>query len=203
MGRTSMSMLPLEMVLERAGYRVLNFNFSSYGPSIVEIAGYLGESIEEELGAFPARRVHFVGHSLGSIVITRLLADEQIDADVGRVVMLAPPNRGSEVADRLAPALGRLLPPIVELTTAHRTSVGLRPPAGVEFAIIAGDADGKVAVSETCLAGAAAHVAVPSGHTFIMLRPSVIGMVRAFLASGAITNAAATPVDCSSTGARS
>jgi pimeloyl-ACP methyl ester carboxylesterase len=197
MGRTSVSMLPMEISLERSGYRVLNFNYSSYGPSIAEIAGHLADSLEEELGAFPARRVHFVGHSLGNIVITRLLANEAIPVGVGRVAMLAPPNRGSRVADRLAPTLSWLLPPITELTTAHRSAAGLRPPDGVEFAIIAGDADGKVAVAETCLPGAAAHVAVPSGHTFIMIRPSVIEMVREFLASGAISDAAATPVDCS------
>jgi pimeloyl-ACP methyl ester carboxylesterase len=184
MGRTSLSMLPLELALERSGYRVLNFHYSSYGPSIAQIGTALAHSIDAELRDDPAANVHFVGHSLGNIVLRWLLVHQPPPARLGRFVMLAPPNRGSRVADRLAPYLGWLLAPISELETVSSTAVELPAPPGVEFAIIAGEWDDKVRVVETCLPGASAHAVIPSGHTFILMRSDVIRMIRRFLGEG-------------------
>lgn len=186
MGRTSVSMLPLAYALRRDGYRTLNFGYSSYGPSVAAIAATLGRAVDGELRARPATRVHFVGHSLGNIVVRRLLADHPPDAALGRFVMLAPPNRGSRAADRLAPYLGWLLKPLPELRTAGGTVANLPPPAGLEFAIVAGQQDGKVGVAETRLPGAKAHAVVPAGHTFIAMNPTVVAMVRRFLAEGVL-----------------
>ena len=57
--------------------------------------------------------------------------------------------------------------------------------------MIAGARDGKVAVEETCLEGAA-HAVVPSGHTVIMLRPAVMERVEGFLATGELMGASDT-----------
>ncbi|MBW3629883.1 MAG: alpha/beta fold hydrolase [Gemmatimonadetes bacterium] len=186
MGRTSLSMLPLQLALQRSGYRVLNFHYSSYGPSVPRIAAALARSIDAELNARPASRVHFVGHSLGNIVVRWLLVHDPPNREIGRFVMLAPPNRGSTVADRLSPYIGWLLAPISELRTDSGTAVELPPPWGIEFAIIAGGKDRKVRIAETCLTGATAFAVVPSGHTFIPMRPDVIAMTRRFLADGVL-----------------
>lgn len=187
MGRTSLSMFPLQFYLERAGYRVLNFHYSSYGPSIADIAGALTGRVNAELMRHPAPRVHFVGHSLGNIVVRALLARYTISAPLGRTVMLAPPNRGSRAADRLTPYTRWLLAPISELRTTNSTVARLPlPPPGLEFAIIAGERDGKVSIAEACLSGANAFAVVPSGHTFIMMRPKVLRMLRQFLETGSM-----------------
>lgn len=182
MGRTALSMAPLEIAMRRAGYRVLNVGYSSQRPSVAEIGQQLADAIDTELERAPAPRVHVVGHSLGTVA-TRWMLTHDPPAVPGRIVMLAPPNRGAHSADRLARWVGWALPPIRDLQTTGGLAVSLSVPDGTEVAVIAGDRDGKVWVQETCLEGAA-HVVVPSRHTFIMMRPRVIGLVRTFLASG-------------------
>jgi alpha-beta hydrolase superfamily lysophospholipase len=200
MGRTPLSMLPMAVALRRQGYEVLNFGYSSYGPSVAEIGSKLAAEVREE---GPPRRVHFVGHSLGNIIVRWMLEYERPD-HLGRVVMLAPPNQGSRLADRLERPLGWLLEPLSELTTdSLSTARRLPPPEGVEFAVLAGDRDGKVSVAETFLPGAREHRVVPSRHTFIMLRPSVVEMTGRFLRTGSLEepedparSPAPTPIRC-------
>ena len=191
MGRTTISMAPLAISLRRAGYRVLNVGYDSQGPSVAEIAQGVGAEVEAALADEPAPRVHFVGHSLGTVAIRWLLIHDPPER-VGRAVLLAPPNRGSHEADRLAGLVGWALPPIRELRTTGGTAVDLGAPPGVEVAVIAGARDGKVAVEETCLEGAA-HAVVPSAHTFLMMLPRVMGSVRAFLATGTLPGASDVP----------
>lgn len=187
MGRTALSMVPMEVSLRRAGYRVLNVGYDSQGPSVAEIGAQVGEEVAEAIRHEPAVRVHFVAHSLGTVVVRWILTHDP-PAEAGRAVFLAPPNRGSHTADRMAWLTGWALPPIRELRTAGGTAVDLGAPPDAEIAVIAGDRDGKVTVAETCLDGAA-HAVVPSGHTFIMMRPRVMGMVRAYLATGVLPDA--------------
>lgn len=186
MGRTPISMLPLELHLEDVGYRVMNFGYSSYGPDVSTIGQNLAAALAEELSARPATRVHFVGHSLGNIIVRWTLAYQPPEAELGRFLMLAPPNRGSSAADRMAPFVGWLLTPIRELRTTESTVRALPPLDGIDFAIVAGKDDGKVSVAETCLQGASDHVVVPSAHTFIMLPPSIHLLIDHFLATGEI-----------------
>jgi pimeloyl-ACP methyl ester carboxylesterase len=197
LGRTPLSMLPMALALRREGYEVLNFSYSSYGPSVAEIGARLASAVRSRTPAGAPRRVHFVGHSLGNVVIRWTLEYDRPDA-TGRVVMLAPPNQGSEVANRLERGLSWLLAPLPELTTDSLSTVRrLPPPEGVEFAVLAGDRDGKVSVTETYLTGARDHRVVPSRHTFIMLRPSVVGMTSRFLRTGALGNSGGTgPLPC-------
>ena len=201
MGRTSMSMWPMERALEADGYRVLNFFYSSYGPTIAEIGAELSRAVDAEVAAQPVARVHFVGHSLGNIVVRWMLANDPPQAPVGRFVMLAPPNRGAQAADLFAPYVGWLLAPITELRTSGSTVATLPPPPkGLEFAIIAGADDRTVTFRETCLAGARAYLQVPNGHTFIMMRDDTIALVKRFLATGTVPPAAVATAACASGG---
>ncbi len=103
MGRTSLSMSPLEKALRAEGYTVLNVFYDSYGSSIPEIGRGLKGRIEAEGRRAPVQRVHFVGHSLGNIVVRWMLAFDPPATPLGRMVMLAPPNRGAKAADLFAP----------------------------------------------------------------------------------------------------
>ena len=187
MGRSALSMAPMAISLRRAGYRVLNVGYNSQGPSVAEIGAQVDAEVDAALADAPAPRVHFVGHSLGTVVIRWLLVHDPPEA-AGRAVLLAPPNQGAHSADRWARWVGWALPPIRELRTTGGTAADLGPPPGVEVAVIAGERDGKVAVEETCLEGAA-HAVVASGHTVLMMRPSVMERVKGFLATGELAGA--------------
>jgi triacylglycerol lipase len=182
MGRTRLSMLLLARTLERDGYEVLNWGYSSTCCTIAELARELGEDLDARTGD-EARRVHFVGHSLGNIIVRTLLAADP-PANAGRVVMLAPPNAGSHAADRFASLLGWLLRPLPELRTGEAGVAHDLPLPAVEVGVIAGAYDGKVSVEETHLHGEAAHVVVPAHHTFLMNRGDVRRLTLAFLREG-------------------
>jgi len=183
MGRTPASMLLLAWTLEREGYQVMNWGYSSYSHPVPELGRRLAAALDARGGPAP-ERVHFVGHSLGNVIVRWVLAND-LPAHTGRVVMLAPPNQGSHTADRLASWLGWLLRPLPELRTDSTGIVhGLPLPEGVEVGVVAGKHDGKVSVAETHLAGQAGYTVVPSAHTFIMNRRDVRRLVLRFLEEG-------------------
>lgn len=184
MGRTARSMEPMRAALDSAGFDVINIGYSSYCCGVAE----LGETVRRELDArrLPAqRRVHFVGHSLGNILVRWMLTQPDPPVGVGRVVMLAPPNQGSHEADRYSGMIGWLLEPIGELRTDSASTVMQLPPVrGVPIGIIAGKHDGKLAVDETRLPEAQEHRVVDGNHAFLMRRPEVLRLTISFLRDG-------------------
>jgi triacylglycerol lipase len=185
MGRTSASMVLLARALEREGYVAHRFGYASRTSTVREAAERLAAHARAIAGDRTCARLHFVGHSLGNILIRWVMHNDR-PSNAGRIVMLAPPNQGSSVADRLADGwAGTVLRPLAELTTrATSTARAIPPPSGIEFGVIAGDRDNKVSVAETHLEGEADHVIVESGHTFIMARPAVHRLILRFLETG-------------------
>ena len=133
--------------------------------------------------ADPDKKINFVTHSLGGILVRDFLARNEVQ-NLGRVVMFAPPNRGSELADFLGKC--RLLrfifgPALVELGTDVKSVPRNLPPPDFALGVIAGNRswnpifakiipgadDGKVAVAATKLEKMADFVEVRSSHTFI------------------------------------
>lgn len=202
LGRGPASLWPVERELRRHGYTVVNVSYPSQRLSIPELA-------EQTLGpvfasAAPgAGRVHLVTHSLGGILVRQWLHDHGVPSRLGRVVMLAPPNGGSEIVDTLAG--WRLYawlngPAGVDLgTAAHHAPARLGAlPAGVEVGVIAGGFswnplfsaliegpdDGKVSVARTHVPGEAGHLVLPYSHTWLMNRAETRRRVLAFLRDG-------------------
>ena len=104
---------------------------------------------------------------------------------IGRVVMPAPPSRGSVAARKSAPLLGKIIKPLEQLSDDPAGDVNqFAVPAQVEFSVIAAAADGKVRPEDTHLSGKADHLVVPEFHTFIMNRDDVCDAVPAFLHGG-------------------
>lgn len=158
-------------------------------PSLRRCVAELGRRLRETLGSLdgdPAvGRVHLVTHSLGGIVVRQALT-LGIPRKLGRIVMLAPPNRGSAAARRLGPFLGWLAAPLSELSDDPGSTVNRLPPIldGVQVGVIAGARDGRIPVANSHLRGEADHIVVPGGHTFIMTRPDVAEQVLRFLQTG-------------------
>lgn len=186
MGRTKLSMRVLGRTLLRQGYRVENWGYSSTRWTLEELGGQLADFVEglesegEALG-----QLHFVGHSLGNILVRWVLAHRPPVA-WGRVVMIAPPNQGSASADKFSGVIGWLWPPIRDLRTGEGSAVrGLPEDAGGrEVGIIAGKYDGKVSVEESRWAAAKEYVVVPAAHTYIVNRRDVRRLVLEFLREG-------------------
>lgn len=196
LGRTRTSMLLLAQRLERAGYNVTNVGYDSRGGSLAEHVETLAAEVSGCCAT--ASRIHFVGHSLGGLVIRRYLADSPPDA-LGRVVLLGPPNQGSEMADwfREQP-FGHLLGPAGEALGTGASDIPANlPPPGYEVGIIAGSRslnpigsalipgpdDGMVGIEHTRIEGVPLIV-VPATHTFLMNSRFSAEAVISFLGTG-------------------
>jgi triacylglycerol lipase len=184
MGRTSRSMQPLADALDSAGYDILNVGYSSLCCTVAQLGAAVRHEVEQGRRA-EHRVVHFVGHSLGNIIVRWILTQDTVPAGVGRVVMLAPPNQGARSADRYSPLVGWLLEPIDELRTDSTATARAMPRVpDVEIGIIAARDDGKLSVGETHLPEETAHIVVPGTHTFLMRRREVHRLTIAFLRTG-------------------
>ncbi|UCC32050.1 MAG: alpha/beta hydrolase [Phycisphaerales bacterium] len=184
LGRTSASMSKLHRRLEQGGYRVKDWAYRSTRGHIEDHGQRLHDSLVTMNSDPNVSRIHIVSHSLGGIVARYALMVE-VPEKMGRVVMLAPPNRGSAAARKLAPLLGKVIKPLEQLSDDPTSDVNqLAVPADVEFGVIAAAADGKVRPEDTHLPGEADHLIVPGFHTFIMNRDDVGDAVLAFLERG-------------------
>lgn len=205
LGRTPRAMWPISLAARHRGYSVVNFGYHSRRSGIAEHAASVAERIKR-LEAREARALYFVTHSLGGIVLRHAVASGLVDAArIARVVMLSPPNQGSDVArfvceHRLAgPVSRRLLGPSgPELASGEGGIVRQLPPVEFETGVIAGSRaanplfrrvlraanDGTVTVADTMVPGMRDHLVVRHGHTFIMAAPDVIRQIFAFLETG-------------------
>ena len=184
LGRSATSMTPMADCLSKVGYRTVRWDYPSSAFPVEAHSAEL-QSLLLDLDARPdVAQIHLVTHSLGGIVVRHALGEADVPS-LGRVVMLAPPNQGSPVAERLSPMLDGVLVPLPQLSEQPENLVHVLPmPSAVAFGVIAGARDDKVPPAYTHLDGEADHVVVDSGHTLIMRRDDVCAHTRSFLASG-------------------
>lgn len=200
MCRTSRSMERMARALRESGYSVSNIDYPSRSACVAELSEQVITKAIAECDRHHATQVHFVTHSLGGILVRSYLSRHDLPK-LGRVVMLGPPNQGSEVVDRIGSwRLFELIngPSGRELGTATdsvpnrlgpaRFPVGViagsRSINWINSAFITGSDDGKVSIRRTRLAGMEDHVVVPTSHPFMMKNSRVIQQTITFLQQG-------------------
>ncbi len=200
MGRTKKSMKRLEKSLAKDNYTVWNESYPSRSESIEKLSI---EHIEKGLvfcNETKAEAIHFVTHSLGGIMIRYYLQDHKID-NLGKIIMLSPPNKGSEVADFLKdiymyklamgpagqqlgtdsnslPGSMKAIDACVGIITGNKTLDPWFSP------LIPGVDDGKVSVESAKLEEMSDFMVVESSHAFIMKNALVIDQIKYFLKHG-------------------
>lgn len=197
--RTRASMWPAALAARRRGYAILNWGYPSATAGIATHA----DALRRALDAIPSSadgRVHFLTHSLGGIIVRALLA-RGAPPNLGRVVMLGPPNAGNEIAQHLRRT--RLFRRVMgraglELGTGAESVPRRLPDATFDLGVIAGQRlrpalfgkwigspnDGLVSVSATRLVGMHDHVIVRGGHALLPCNPRALHQAFAFLATG-------------------
>ena len=200
LGRFRQSMRGLDQQLKGLGYATINLAYPSTTKSIETIAeSYLARAVQS-CEADGAMKIHFVGHSLGGIVVRQYLQRHSVPLG-SRLVMLSPPNQGSELVDLLmhVPVYKWLTGPAgQEIGSGPEAVIHRLQPVEIEVGVIAGNRsinllfsaflegtdDGMVSVKSTMLSEMRDFIIVPSSHTFIMRSPLVIRQVAHFLKYG-------------------
>ncbi len=202
LGRTYRSMSRLAHAAESAGYRTVNLDYPSRAKRIEALAAEVVPEGLKRCREARAAPINFVTHSMGGIVVRYYLEQNRV-ADLGRVVMLSPPNQGSEAADALredwlhkwwngpagqelgtgpdgiAARLGRVSYPVGIITgTAHAFFDARRAK------LIPGPNDGKVSVERAKVSGMSDFLVLPATHTFIMNDDEAISQALHFLQHG-------------------
>lgn len=187
----------MQSALTADGYRVFALSYPSTRHGLPTLTAMLQPRIAA-IARATAGNLHVVGHSMGGLLARSLIVDARPER-LGRLVMLGPPNRGSEIADRLSPVglYRRLLGPAA--LSLGTTTVPVWPDPEYPVGVIAGTRsidpigwlmlprpnDGRVSVARTRIPGLQGHLVLPVSHALMMNHPIVIAQTARFLATGA------------------
>lgn len=204
LARTSKAMDKLAASIESAGYQVANIDYPSRKKPIEELAPLAVNYGLNACNVDSITKIHFVTHSMGGILIRYYLENNSI-AKLGHVVMLAPPNQGSEVVDNMAKLPGFKWfngPAGLQLGTDLLSVPKNLGPVNYSVGIIAGTKtfnpflsrfspnpdDGKVSLANTKVEGMTDFLSVEASHSFIMRDRKVINQVITYLSTGSFNH---------------
>ena len=191
-------MRKLATYLQKDGFDVINLSYPSTAHTIEDLTEIINKEISQRTPE--NKRIHFVGYSMGGLMV-RALIHKYNYKNLGKVVQLAPPNQGSELADFVKnfwPYKKIFGPAGQQLITDQSAVKHIFGEVNYELGIIAGNAtidpissaiipgenDGKVAVERTKLEGMKDHIVVSASHTFFPSNKEVQKQTLYFLKNG-------------------
>ncbi|MGA0040604.1 MAG: esterase/lipase family protein [Pirellulales bacterium] len=182
-------LMPLARRLTRLGWQTRVWGYQSLTPSVMTHGERLARLLAQLQDQADVDHIHVVAHSMGGIV-TRAALTRGIPTKFGRLVMLAPPNRGSFVATATAGLMGSVLRPVAELTTHPESLVNRLPePQGVEIGVIAAGRDQLVSLDSTRLSMPHHHAVLPCMHSSLLFRRDAAALTAQFLETGSLVAA--------------
>lgn len=200
LNRSWRAMKPLAAALQEAGYSTANVDYPSQRGTIEELAPVVVGMGVEACRETGAQTIHFVTHSMGGILL-RYQQEQEPIPDIGRVVMLGPPNQGSELVDQTRewPGIGAVNGPAgAQLGTGPDSMPSQLGPVNFPLGVIAGTAtinvlasamlpdedDGKVTVARTQVEGMRDFLVVDDSHRFMLRSRTVLENTVTFLRTG-------------------
>jgi triacylglycerol lipase len=201
LARTASSFNTMQEALEEDGYLTANIDYPSREHEIAALADKaVGEGLATCRAGEDVEKIHFVTHSLGGILVRQYLSTKTVD-ELGRVVMLGPPNQGSNAVDDLVhvPGFDWLNGPAGHQLGKGEGSVPLAlGPVDFELGVIAGNRtidpitsavlenpdDGRVSVEDTKVEGMDDFIIVEHSHAFMMRMKKPIELTKKFLRTG-------------------
>ncbi len=200
LNRSWRAMEPMASALHEAGFSTANVDYPSQSGSVEDLAPMAVGAGLDECRRNGAEEIHFVTHSIGGILLRYAHEDSPIP-ELGRVVMLAPPNQGSELIDVAGdwPTMDIFAGEAgLQLGTGPDSVPANLGPVDFELGVIAGTGsvspimsavlptpnDGKVSVASTQVDGMDDFIVVDSSHRYITRSDEVIVNTRSFLKSG-------------------
>jgi pimeloyl-ACP methyl ester carboxylesterase len=200
-GRSKTAMWKLSSHIKRAGFQVANIRYRSLSDTPEQISQDIDSQIAECcIGKSP--KLHFVGHSLGGLMIRAYLAREKV-GNLGRIVLIGTPNKGSEIVDSYGDKWWfKLLGPTAQaLGTGHNSLTSSLPKPDYPIGVIAGISnaisndkllhrmgDGFVSVESAKIEGMADFIVVDSGHSMMRYNRNVADQTIQFLRQGHFKN---------------
>ena len=197
--RTYRCMRSLSNYLKAQGYQVLNVGYPSTRFPLERLIEHVHRKVEV-FNRDHQRKIHFVGYSMGGL-LARGVIHKHRPPNLGRVVQLASPNQGSEVADFWKNNfLFKWIfgPAGQELGTKEKNMDQILGPVDFELGVISGNRtwdpissmliqgpnDGKVSVESTKVPGLTDHIIIPATHTFIIYNREAWNQTLHFLVNG-------------------
>lgn len=196
-GRTARDMRTLKKYFDAAGYETFTPTLPSWIVRVSGCAGMLSRRIEKLDTDYT--RIHFVGHSMGGLIIRAMFAQREVKG-LGRCVLIGTPNGGTPLAEivvRRIPPVAWLFRPYYDLYEGMDIGAPLNVPppemgaiAGTDDGLrfgswIGGESDGRVPVGSVPFGGMTEMITLPYHHEEIHHKKDTAEYIERFLVSGA------------------
>lgn len=176
---------PLARQLKAAGYETNIWSYSSFRGTLRAHSDRLTEELQRLAERVEVTKIHIVAHSMGTVVARGALRRVK-DKKIGRVVLMAPPNRGTNWSRWFGPIVKWLIPTVYDLSNSPGSYVNQLPsPDHWYVGIVRADFDLLIPRNSVELSEQMDFISFPAMHSGLLFRSDVAAAVREFLTTGA------------------